>query len=156
MSNLWRPYAKAKEDCNTVAKAACEGLCDYLKIDDYNPFCAPNFKDPVSGTNQSGKSVFINRRQCLHTDKESICDNSFEIRKVQLLMMIMRMMTVMIYIVTDPLWGKSKVNGPKRFIEADFIVCFNLSSFVQISHSVVRLPVRLNCSLHLCKLMSKM
>lgn len=96
-----------------MARAACEGLCDYLKIDDYNPFCAPNFKDPVSGTNQSGKSVFINRRHCLHTDKESICDNSFELRKVQLLMMIMRIMTVMIISLLILYEGNQKLMAPK-------------------------------------------
>ena len=96
-----------------MARAACEGLCDYLKIDDYNPFCAPNFKDPVSGTNQSGKSVFINRRLCFHTDKESICDNSFEIRKVQLLVMIMRMMTVTIISLLILYEGNQKLMAPK-------------------------------------------
>lgn len=64
VTNACRPYAKAKEDCNTVAKAACEGLCDYLKIDDYNPFCAPNFKDPVSGTNQSACTDLHAKLEC--------------------------------------------------------------------------------------------
>ena len=108
-----------------MARAACEGLCDYLKTDDYNPFCAPNFKDPVSGTNQSGKSVFINRRRCLHTDKESICDNSFEIRKVQLLMMIMRMMTVMIISLLILYEGNQNLKAPKDSFKP-ISLCFSI------------------------------
>ncbi|PFX25815.1 hypothetical protein AWC38_SpisGene9523 [Stylophora pistillata] len=64
VSNACGPYAKAKEDCNEVARAACEGLCDYLEKDNYNPFCAPDFKDPVSDTNQSACMDLYAKLEC--------------------------------------------------------------------------------------------
>ena len=50
----YRKFAKGKENCTNIARESCEGICDFITKDEYNPFCG-NTIDPADTSNLFGK-----------------------------------------------------------------------------------------------------